>query len=161
MAPVRRKVANGDDHDASKKSAKKATRRKSSDDNRSVLALISEESNTRNARSNLPRVPNPWPPLEVTVLLICACLAPLAKPVLEAIKLWIDRNKGKKIKIKHGDTEIEIQGGMSEREISRTFSKFRQLTKDLREDNIKIIAPPGTDLTLPTELDDKRKRQLR
>jgi len=63
-------------------------------------------------------------------------------------------------KIKHGDTEIEIQGGMSEREISRTFSKFRQLVKDLREDNIKIITPPGTDLTLPTKPDDKRRRQL-
>jgi len=156
MALVKRKVANGDDHDASKQSA----RRKPSKDKRAMLVLIPEESNTRNARSNRPRVPNPWPPLEVTALLICACLAPLAKPVLEGIKLWVDRNKGKKIKIKHGDTEIEIQGGMSEREISRTFSKFRQLAKDLREDNIKIITPPGTDLTLPTKPDDKRRRQL-
>ncbi len=95
MALVKRKVANGDDHDASKQSA----RRKPSKDKRAMLVLIPEESNTRNARSNRPRVPNPWMPLEVTALLICACLAPLAKPVLEGIKLWVDRNKGKKIKI--------------------------------------------------------------
>jgi len=154
-------TASGDDHDATKKSAKKTTRRKSSSGTRSAVAILPEGSNTHGARRSRPLAPNPWPPPEVTALFICACLAPLAKPVLEGIKLWVDRNKGKKIKIKHGDTEIEIQGGMSEREIRSTFSQFRQLVKDLREDNIKIITPSGTDLTLPTKPDDKKKRQLR
>lgn len=87
MALVNRMVANGDDHDASKKSAKKATRRKSSDKKGAALAIIREESNTHIARRKRPLAPNPWPPLEVTALLICASLAPLAKPVLEVIKL--------------------------------------------------------------------------
>jgi hypothetical protein len=157
---VTRKVANGDDNSAPKKTAKRTAKRKPSDEKLSVLALIPEGTDTRSARDNRLRAPNPWPPAEVTVLLICACLAPLAKPVLEGIKLWVDRNNGKKIKIKHGDTEIEIQGGISEKKIISTFSKFRRLVKDLREDNIKVIAPPGTDLTLPIKPDDEKRRRL-
>src|SRR5262249_32943329 len=119
---VKRKVANGDDNSAPKKPAKRTAKRKPSGEKPSVLAFFPKGTDTLSAQDNRPRAPNPWPPPEVTVLFICACLAPLAKPVLEAIKLWVDHNNGKKIKIKHGDTEIEIQGGMSEKKIISTFS---------------------------------------
>jgi hypothetical protein len=157
---VKRKVANGDDNSAPKKSAKKAAgkRRKSSSETAALLVLVPKGISTRSAKNDLPRLPNPWPPIEITPLLICACVAPVAKIVLELIKVWVDDRKSRKVKIKNGDFEIEIQGGMSKRMLKSRFDEFRRMTKELDEDNVKIILPPGTDRALPRTPEDKKRR---
>ena len=159
MALVKRTVANGDDPDAPEKLAKKSAKRKSSSETLTALVFIPNEVGTRRAIDNRPRVPNPWPPTDITTLLACACAYKTVRAVFELIKLWVDERKARKIKIKNGNIEIEIQGGMSARDIKKRFDEFRRLTKELSEDDIKIILPPGIDRTLPIRPDNERDRQ--
>jgi DNA repair photolyase len=56
-----------------------------------------------------------------------------AKMSLEVVKLWLDYKKGKRIKIRKGDLEIEIQGDMTQREIEGQIARFRELTRDLSD----------------------------
>jgi hypothetical protein len=161
MALVKRTVANGDDHDTSEKLAKRSAKRKPPGEMLAALAFIPKEVGTRRATDNRPRVPNPWPPTDITTLLACACAYKTVRAVIELIKLWVDERKARKIRIKNGNIEIEIQGGMSASAIKKRFDEFRRLTKELSEDDIKIVLPPGIDRTLPTGPDNERKRQRR
>lgn len=161
MALVKRTVANGDDRNTSETLAKRFAKRKSSSAMLAALAFIPNEVGTRREVDNRPRVPNPWPPTDITTLLACACAYKTVSAVFELIKLWVDERKARKIKIKNGNVEIEIQGGMSARAIKKRFDEFRRLTKELSEDDTKIILPPGIDHTLPVRPDNERNRQRR
>lgn len=99
----------------------------------------------------LPRLPNPWPPSDIIALVKIACsTAGLAGVAYKLIKLWFDSRNAKKIRIKSGDYELEIQGSMSKTEIERRITQFRALTKGLDEDEIKVILPPSADKSLPS-----------
>jgi hypothetical protein len=124
MAPVKRTVANGDDHSASEKLAKRSPKRKSSSETLAALAFIPNEVGARRAIDNRPRAPNPWPATDITTLLACACTYKTVSAVFELIKLWVDERKARKIKIKNGNIEIEMQGGMSARAIKKRFDEF-------------------------------------
>lgn len=99
----------------------------------------------------LPRLPNPWPPSDIIALVKIACsTAGLAGVAYKLIKLWFDSRNAKKIRIKSGDYELEIQGAMSKTEIERRITQFRALTKGLDEDKIKVILPSSIDKSLPS-----------
>src|SRR3569832_1678586 len=74
-----------------------------------MLQIFPKRAKAPRRNQRIPCVPNPWPPSEVTVLIVSACMATAAKPVLELIKTWLDYRKNRKIRIKNGDVEIEIQ----------------------------------------------------
>lgn len=99
----------------------------------------------------LPRLPNPWPPSDIIALVKVACsTAGLAGVAYKLIKLWFDSRNAKRIRIKSGDYELEIQGSMSKTEIERRITQFRALTKGLDEDDIKVILPQSIDKSLPS-----------
>jgi len=156
---VKRKVANGDDEPTPR--AKKATKSKGQGSASSVLVLASGDDRKSRVEDERPRVPNPWPPSDVMQLLVFACVYPTLKAVFELIKVWVDNHKAHKLKIKieNGNIEMEIQGGMSVRAIQKRFDEFRRLTRELSEDDIKIILPSGIDRTLPMSQEDKKKRR--
>src|SRR2546423_91624 len=63
------------------------------------------------------------------------------KMLLEMVKLWVEERKERRIKLKRGDIEIEVQGSMSKREIQQKLELFRELAKGVKENDIKIIVP--------------------
>jgi hypothetical protein len=156
---VKRKVANGDDEPTPR--AKKAKRSKSQGSTSSVLTLVTSDSRKSKVRDEQPRAANPWQPSDIMQLLTIACVYPAGKAVFELIKVWIDDRKARKIRIKNGDIEIEIQGGITTRDLKKKLDEFRRLTKELSEDDIKIILPSGIDRALPTSQEDKKKRRSR
>lgn len=98
-------------------------------------------------------IPNPWPPASIERLIEHAITwAGLAPVVYKVIALWIEDRKARKVRIKCGEYELEIQGGMSGKEIERAFSKFRKLMKETGEDDLKIILPSGIDRSVPIEM---------
>jgi hypothetical protein len=58
---------------------------------------------------------------------------------IKGIKLWIDERASRKIKIKHKDFELEIQGGISEKELRKQLSIAKEIKEELDRDNVKII----------------------
>jgi hypothetical protein len=59
------------------------------------------------------------------------------KIIVELIKSWVEDRKGRKIRLKKGDFELEIQGGMSQKEIEKRVKQFSKILKD--DDDINII----------------------
>jgi hypothetical protein len=99
------------------------------------------------------RLPNPWPPDTIdAMLLIAATSAGLAPYVYRFIAVWIEDRKAKKIRIKSGDVELEINGAVSEKELGRAFSKFRGLTRGRKDEEPKIILPRGADRSFSLDL---------
>ena len=93
-------------------------------------------------------MPNPWPSDIVSaVTFACTCIA--ARPIFTVIKLWIDERKARKIIIKHGEIEMHIEGGVTERMLRSRIVQFRKLVKDCSKDDIEVIIPPRLDPTLP------------
>jgi hypothetical protein len=98
-------------------------------------------------------IPNPWPPDSIERLIEHAITwVGLAPVVYKVIALWIEDRKARKIKIKCGEHELEIQGGMSGKEIERALGKFRKLVGEIDEDDLKIILPSGVDRSVPVEM---------
>lgn len=58
---------------------------------------------------------------------------------IKGIKLWVDERASRKIKIKHKDFELEIQGGVSEDELRERLSIAKEIKDELNRDNVKII----------------------
>jgi hypothetical protein len=63
------------------------------------------------------------------------------KMILEMVKLWIEQRKERRIKLKRGDIELELQGSMSQKELEQKIELFRELTREANETEIKIIVP--------------------
>lgn len=101
-----------------------------------------------------PRVvPNPWPPDDIERLLtIAVTTSGLAHVVYKLIALWIEDRKARTIKIKQGEYELEIHGGMNGKDIERTFSQFRKMVEKTGDDDLKIILPPDVDRSVPIEM---------
>ncbi|MGB7923444.1 MAG: hypothetical protein WCF57_09385 [Pyrinomonadaceae bacterium] len=92
-------------------------------------------------------MPNPWLPDDVVMLIKFAfSTASAAGAVYKAIKLWTDDRKARRIIIKKGDFQLEIQGGMSQRDIEKGIGQFRKRTKDTADDDeLEVILPKGTE----------------
>ena len=105
-------------------------------------------------------MPNPWPPDDIVRLLTIACSAyggvKLAKLVFETIKLWLDLRKARKVRIKKGEYEIEIHAGMSAREIEKVIDLLVRKTKELKDEDPKIVLPPGVDRSIPRRQPSKK-----
>ncbi|HYX72822.1 MAG TPA: hypothetical protein VE732_08625 [Nitrososphaera sp.] len=71
---------------------------------------------------------------------LIAQLITIAGSLMGGVKLYIEHLKGKEIKIKKGDTELVLKGGLSRKEIEESISQFMELTSDTN-DSIKIIKP--------------------
>jgi hypothetical protein len=50
----------------------------------------------------------------------------VSKVLLDLIKIWVEEKKGRRIKIKKGDVELEIAGGMSAAEIQKILDLFEE-----------------------------------
>lgn len=72
------------------------------------------------------------------------------KMLLEMVKLLVEERKERRIKLKRGDIELEIQGSMSKREIQQKLELFQELTKDAKERNIKIIEERPSEARSPS-----------
>jgi hypothetical protein len=98
-------------------------------------------------------MPNPWPPDDIVRAITVACSAyggmKLASMVFETIKLWLDARKARKVRIKKGDVEIEIQAGMTAKEIEKTIDLLVRKTRELEDEKPEIILPPGVDRSIP------------
>lgn len=63
------------------------------------------------------------------------------KFVLEMARLWIEARKDRRIKIKKGDVEMELQGSMSDRDIASKIEHFERLARKQVDNEIKILIP--------------------
>ena len=63
------------------------------------------------------------------------------KFVLEMVRLWIEARKERRIKIRKGDTELELQGTMSDKDIAAKIEHFERLTRKDSDSEIKILFP--------------------
>ncbi len=98
-------------------------------------------------------MPNPWPPDDIVRAITVACSAyggmKLASLVFETIKLWLDVRKARRVRIKKGDFEIEIQAGMTAKEIEKTIDLLVRKTRELEDEKPEIILPPNVDRSIP------------
>jgi hypothetical protein len=91
-----------------------------------------------------PVLPNPWPPKDfVTILFLAITVPRIANVAYDLIKAWLDARNARRIRIKIGDEEIEIQGVVSERELKKKIVAFRKLRTDVRKDEIGILQEGG------------------
>ena len=63
------------------------------------------------------------------------------KFALEMARLWIEARKDRRIKIKKGDVEMELQGTMSDKDIAATMERFERLARKEVDHEIKILIP--------------------
>jgi hypothetical protein len=93
--------------------------------------------------NKVPRMPNPVPDNIVSLLRLAGeatwLTIPLAPYIYLLIKSWLEGRNSRKLKLRNGDFEIEIQGTWSERKLQKEFDRFRKMTKDLNENDIQVI----------------------
>jgi hypothetical protein len=88
-------------------------------------------------------MPNPVPDNIVSLLKLAGeatwLTIPLAPYIYLLIKSWFEGRNSRRLKLRNGDFEIEIQGTWSEKKLHKEFDRFRKLTKDLNENGIQVI----------------------
>lgn len=104
------------------------------------------------SRKKAPLMPNPFPEDIYSLIAAAVTIPGLAAVIYKWIKLWVDYQKAKKIKIKKGEIEIEIQGGMSEKEIKNVLDAFRKAARVKDKNEVKITIPESCDPELPKKL---------
>jgi hypothetical protein len=77
----------------------------------------------------------------VTIITAMLSAAGGMKMLLEMVKLWIEARKERRIKLKRGDIELEIQGSMSEKEIQESLELFLELSEDAKDRDVTITVP--------------------
>jgi hypothetical protein len=61
------------------------------------------------------------------------------------MRLWIEERKSRKISIKHGDIEVSFSGGVTNKNIDTSISRFIDLEDRLRREGDKIRAELAPD----------------
>ena len=61
---------------------------------------------------------------DVIVAIVCA--AGGSKAFSDHLKTWVEERSGRKIRIRKGDIELEIQGGISEKKLKETIELFEE-----------------------------------
>ncbi|MEW6619875.1 MAG: hypothetical protein AB1422_11165 [bacterium] len=79
-------------------------------------------------------------PDNITILtaLISATIG-ITTTTIKGIKLWLDERASRRIKIKHKDFEVEIQGAISEEELRKKLAIAKEIREELNKDNVQII----------------------
>jgi hypothetical protein len=104
-------------------------------------------------KEKIPLLPNPFPPDDIYTLIgTVSSVGGLATVAYKLVKLWMDDRKARKITIKKGDIEIEIQGGMGAKEIKNILDTFRKLAKVKNKDEVEITIPKKCDPSLSEDL---------
>ena len=63
---------------------------------------------------------------EVGSIVTIICAAGGSKAFMDLLKSWVEKSRSRKIKIKKGDIELEIQGGISEKKLKETIELFEE-----------------------------------
>lgn len=111
------------------------------------------------SRKKIPLMPNPFPNDIYSLITVSVTVPGLATMIYKTIKLWVDYQNAKKIKIKKGEIEVEIQGGMSEKEIKNILDAFRKAAKIKDKNEVKVIIPKNCDPELPKKLLSEKNRK--
>lgn len=115
------------------------------------VLLIGKEERTH-SKKKIPLMPNPLPGNIIELVVIASTMNGLAITVYKLIKLWVEDRKAKKIIIKKGDIEVEIQGGMRTKEIKNAFKEFRLLAKVKNKKEVIVTIPENCDPSLSEDL---------
>ena len=80
------------------------------------------------ARSSTPMALRSWDSVlsNLAVPIAIVCSAGASRSFLELIKAWVEERKGREIRIKHGDSEVVIKGGVSDRDFERAVALFEK-----------------------------------
>lgn len=62
----------------------------------------------------------------------------------EFVKGYFERRKNEKIRVKVDNFEVEIQGGMSDKQITKRIEQVKAIRDDLTKDDIQIILSTTT-----------------
>lgn len=121
--------------------------------------ISSTAQKAQSHEDQVKRIPNPWPPNDIVALLtlVCGTGGSFTFAVYKIIKSWLEYKAAQSIKIRSGDVEIEIKGGMSANMIEKRVNYFKELVKDLDDEKIKIILPPGVKKDIPPQLTNKTR----
>lgn len=103
-------------------------------------------------RKRVPLLPNPSPQDIFSLVAVVVSMPGLAFSLYRAIKLWIEYQNAKQIRIKKGEFEVEIKGGMSAKEIRATLSLFRKVAKIKEKREVEVSIPKNCDPDLSLEL---------
>jgi hypothetical protein len=78
--------------------------------------------------------------VDFETVLTTAAIASAAglKFVLEMVRLWVETRKDRRIKIKRGDVEMELQGTMSDKDIAATIEHFERLARNENDSEVEI-----------------------
>jgi hypothetical protein len=63
---------------------------------------------------------------EIGQILAIVCAAGGSKALIDLLRAWVEERSGRKIRIKRGDVELEIQGRMSEKRIQEIINTFEK-----------------------------------
>lgn len=94
-------------------------------------------------------MPNPFPEDIYALVTATVTIPGVAFSLYRLIKLWIEHQNAKQIKIKNGDIEVEIKGGVNARDIQKVLSLFRKAAKINEDSKVKVVIPKGCKPDLP------------
>jgi hypothetical protein len=110
------------------------------------------------ARTGL--IPNPWPPDSIVRLIEHALTTPgLAFVVYKLIALWIEDRKARSVKVKCGEYEVELTGGVTGAQIRRAFTAIRNAMGGVEREDVKVVLPPRINRSVPVEMVRKANQQ--
>jgi hypothetical protein len=84
-----------------------------------------------------------------------------AKFIFDGIKLWMDRKKGRKLKLAKGDFQLEIEGDVSTAEIERGFEQFKRLRQEVEGDEQVLVVESSSKTPEPTAKQTPKKKTKR
>lgn len=118
-----------------------------------IAYLYGDFDDSKTTKGRRPKIlPNPLPDTIDKLALLAATTTGLAHIVYKLIALWVQRENAKFIRIKDGEKELEVHGGVSSKEVERAFNQFRKALKEADEERLKIILPPGVDRSVPIDM---------
>ncbi len=112
---------------------------------------------SRVRKLRIPVMPNPIPIDIYDLIQVGTTMSGLAVAIYKLIRLWIEDRKARKIIIRKGDQELEIHGGMTEKQIKQALSLFRKTAKVQLKKELDILIPDGCDPDIPMRLWFKSK----
>ena len=74
----------------------------------------------------------------IMVSLISAAIG-ITTTAINAIKLWVDERKSRKIRVRYQDLEIEISGSSSEDDILKKLEIFNSFKAKIKSEDMMII----------------------
>jgi hypothetical protein len=99
---------------------------------------------------NVRRLRNPWVPPDIVTLIKLMCSTyGASKAFVELVKAWMNYRSAKKIEIKVGDSELKIEGAVSDKALENRINKFKDLIRGATYDDIDVVLPKGANRRMP------------